>query len=235
MPARRTPTACERSSHTKTALLYLLTFIVTPRSRNSDSGNQQTMNNNGGGNNFSGMSFGGMNQCRRSFFDKRSELHASVQASIEEMTLAKRSPRGTRDGNRWDGRRGGDRWSRRPRGRADGGYGSSNISTSQVIHNSATQSYNQGVVAGTGLVCRREMHELELERRELKAGIEALELLGGVHKRSMDPLATLLATRDLGRAALSIGPSQSDDSASFAKRAVISAELSAHAQDLGFL
>ncbi len=219
------------------------------------------MNNNGGGNNFSGMSFGGMTSCKRAFFDKRSELHADHQEAMEELILSKRGRPawGGGGGNRGRPGGGGDNRVRpgggggggQPRGgggnrggggRGGGGGGWSNITTSRVVRNNVTQNYNQGVVAGAGVVCKRETQELELERRELVAGLEALNDLGGIQKRSdsIHPTTEILATRDLGRMATALAINKRDlaeahdQSAQQLARREAEEMLLQHARSLGF-
>ncbi len=220
MQAHPTGTRCE-SAPAPCSVCHWLNYHRTIRRVNTNSGNQMTMNNNGGGNNFSGMNFSGMNRCRRAFFDKRSELHAEHEQVMEELVLAKRggwggnghphhphhapppAPRGSGGGG--GAPRGGNRppAPAPPRGRGGGG-GWSNVSTSRVVHNNVQQNNNQGVVAGSGVVCKRETDELALERRELAAGHKALESIGGLQVRSIEPAMEILATRDLGRAALAL-------------------------------
>ncbi len=199
------------------------------------------MNNNGGGNNYSGMNFGGMNRCRRAFFDKRSELHADHDEAMEELVFSKRAPHNGRGGIPRDGGRG-----RGGGGRDNGGRGGwTRISNAtRITRNTVTQSNNQGIVAGSGVVCKRETQELDLERRELLAGVDTLDALGGISKRDVDMDREILATRELGRQALALERREAEqgelrkrtydsEEATFLRRDVTDV-LEQHARALGF-
>lgn len=62
-----------------------------------------------------------------------------------------------------------------------------------------------GVIAGSGNVCRREFLDLENERRELDTGASVLAAMGALTERDLDDGIELLATRDLGRMAETLG------------------------------
>lgn len=62
-----------------------------------------------------------------------------------------------------------------------------------------------GVVVGSGNMCRREFDELEMERRELDTGASVLATMGALPERNLSDDMELLATRDLGRMAETLG------------------------------
>ena len=62
-----------------------------------------------------------------------------------------------------------------------------------------------GVVVGSGNMCRREFDELEMERRELDTGASVLAAMGALTERDLNDDTEMLATRDLGRMAETLG------------------------------
>ena len=72
-------------------------------------------------------------------------------------------------------------------------------------NNTADQSNNNGVIVGSGNTCRRAFIEVEMEARELDTGSSVLAAMGGLTARDFDDDMEMLATRDLGRMAETLG------------------------------
>lgn len=206
-------TVNDNSSHTNTNTNTNASTTTSNTQNTSGSGNQATTGNNGGGNDFSGMSFGGgggFSGCRRAFLEGRAEnrrLHQrkvngqheprnnkpwhappkkNIKVNTNKTTNNSINKTNTQNSNNTK-------------------VTTTNTNVNKSKSNNVDQSGNMGVINGSGNVCRREFIELEMERRELDAGASILAAMGGLTARDLDDDMEMLATRELGRLAETLG------------------------------
>ena len=243
---RRCIGACgsSQSSGTQNQSTATTTDTSTVNTNNNATGNSNSnqTGNSGGGNSFGDAHVGKV--CRRAYFEGQRRQY---QDHIE--LVSRNSPPG------WKGVGTINQNNATANKKTTTNMGSNNKNThvNNTKTNNANFSNNSGQINGSGVVCRREFLELEIERRELDAGAAVLSALGGHYARSVDDTMALLATRDLGRMSDTLGVSargHSIDEATHYKRDVglqcataqcddltrREAEdmLRVHARDLGF-
>ena len=230
------------------------TSNVNTNTNQANNGNSNQTGNSGGGNSFGNASVGKV--CRRAFVEARGINHAQhmyLVARKEEhkpaakhIGVAKPPPGMNFNSNKW------------MTNTATTNNVNSNNKTTKVDNtktNNVNMSNNSGQINGSGVVCRRELEEADMERRELDTGASVLAALGGQSiARSLDEPANLLATRDLGRLAdvlgvraaghdmddathykRSVGLECATDSCDGIARREAEEILMVHARDLGFL
>ena len=167
-----------------------------------NNGNSQSTGNSGGGNSFGNAHVGKV--CRRELMEARgvNAAHHVFLAARKNEPHPAAHPAAKAPGMNFN-----QNWAKTNTTNKTN-VGSNNVKTNinNTKTNSVNMSNNSGQINGSGVVCRREFEEAEMERRELDSGAAVLAALGGQSvARSLDEPTNLLATRDLGRLADVLG------------------------------